>query len=73
MRASAGEYHYDHNILKLLTDKPKVESAKETLEALNPDVKVVPYKERLICCQNISNLFSGHTTRTGWTRQKTKR
>ena len=28
-------------------DKPKVESAKETLEALNPDVKVVPYKERL--------------------------
>jgi len=28
-------------------NKPKVESAKETLEALNPDVKVVPYKERL--------------------------
>ena len=28
-------------------DKPKVESAKETIEALNPDVKVVPYKERL--------------------------
>src|SRR3990172_7491041 len=28
-------------------DKPKVESAKETLEALNPDVEVVPYKERL--------------------------
>jgi len=25
----------------------KVESAKETIEALNPDVKVVPYKERL--------------------------
>ncbi|MEK6583883.1 MAG: ThiF family adenylyltransferase, partial [Nitrospirota bacterium] len=28
-------------------DKPKVESAKETLEALNPDVNVGPYKERL--------------------------
>lgn len=27
--------------------KPKVESAKETLTALNPDVKVIPYKEKL--------------------------
>jgi molybdopterin/thiamine biosynthesis adenylyltransferase/rhodanese-related sulfurtransferase len=27
--------------------EPKVESAKRTLEALNPDVKVVPYQERL--------------------------
>ncbi len=28
-------------------DRPKVQSAKETLEALNPDVEVVPYSERL--------------------------
>ncbi len=28
-------------------DKPKALSAKETLEAINPDVKVVPYEERL--------------------------
>jgi molybdopterin/thiamine biosynthesis adenylyltransferase/rhodanese-related sulfurtransferase len=27
--------------------KPKVESAKQTLEALNPDVKIVGYQERL--------------------------
>lgn len=27
--------------------KPKVESAKQTLEALNPDVKVIPYQEKL--------------------------
>jgi molybdopterin/thiamine biosynthesis adenylyltransferase/rhodanese-related sulfurtransferase len=27
--------------------RPKVESAKETIEALNPDVEVVPYQERL--------------------------
>src|SRR5205807_4174027 len=27
--------------------EPKVESAKRTLEALNPDVKVVAYQERL--------------------------
>lgn len=27
--------------------KPKVESAKETLTALNPDVKIIPYKEKL--------------------------
>jgi len=27
--------------------RPKVQSAKETLEALNPDVEVVPYTERL--------------------------
>ena len=26
---------------------PKVESAKKTLEALNPDVKVVPYQAKL--------------------------
>lgn len=28
-------------------DRPKVDSARETLEALNPDVKVVPYREKL--------------------------
>ena len=27
--------------------RPKVQSAKETLEALNPDIEVVPYTERL--------------------------
>jgi adenylyltransferase/sulfurtransferase len=27
--------------------KPKVESAKQTLEGLNPDVKVIPYQEKL--------------------------
>ncbi len=27
--------------------EPKVESAKRTIEALNPDVKVVPFQERL--------------------------
>jgi molybdopterin/thiamine biosynthesis adenylyltransferase/rhodanese-related sulfurtransferase len=27
--------------------KPKVESAKQTLEALNPDVRVIPYQEKL--------------------------
>jgi molybdopterin/thiamine biosynthesis adenylyltransferase len=27
--------------------RPKVQSAKETLEALNPDVEVIPYTERL--------------------------
>lgn len=28
-------------------DKPKVESAKETLAALNPDVKIITYNERI--------------------------
>lgn len=28
-------------------NRPKVESAKETLEALNPDVRVIPYQEKL--------------------------
>lgn len=28
-------------------NKPKAISAKETLEALNPDVKIIPYEERL--------------------------
>lgn len=28
-------------------NRPKVESAKETLETLNPDVKVIPYQEKL--------------------------
>ena len=27
--------------------QPKVESARETIEALNPDVEVIPYKTRL--------------------------
>lgn len=28
-------------------NRPKVESAKETLEALNPDVNIIPYREKL--------------------------
>ena len=28
-------------------NRPKVDSAKETIEALNPDVRVVPYREKL--------------------------
>ena len=39
--------------------KPKVDSAKETLEALNPDVKVVPYKERL-SSQNIMDIIKDY-------------
>ena len=36
---------------------PKVESAKMTLEGLNPDVKVVPYQER-ISSANVMELFA---------------
>ena len=37
--------------------EPKAESAKRTLEALNPDVKVVPYQERLTS-ENIDRILS---------------
>jgi molybdopterin/thiamine biosynthesis adenylyltransferase/rhodanese-related sulfurtransferase len=37
----------------------KVESAKATLNALNPDVKVVAYNERLTA-QNVLEIFSGY-------------
>ena len=40
-------------------DRPKVESAKETLEALNPDVKVVPYQERLTS-ENIMEIIKDY-------------
>jgi molybdopterin/thiamine biosynthesis adenylyltransferase/rhodanese-related sulfurtransferase len=37
--------------------EPKVDSAKRTLEALNPDVKIVPYQERLSSA-NIDRIIS---------------
>lgn len=40
-------------------DRPKVISAKETLEALNPDVEVVPYNERLTS-ENIMDIFKDY-------------
>ncbi len=39
--------------------EPKVESARRTLEALNPDVKVVGYQERLTS-QNIDRIIKGY-------------
>jgi molybdopterin/thiamine biosynthesis adenylyltransferase/rhodanese-related sulfurtransferase len=38
---------------------PKVESAEETIHALNPDVKVIPYKTRLDA-SNIIEIISGY-------------
>jgi adenylyltransferase/sulfurtransferase len=43
-----------HNSTRI--GEPKVESAKKTLEELNPDVKVIPYRERLTR-DNVLNLF----------------
>ena len=40
--------------------RPKVESARETIEALNPDVEVVPYKERLTS-ESVERILGG-----GW-------
>jgi len=37
--------------------EPKAESAKRTLEALNPDVKVIPYQERLTS-ENIDRIIT---------------
>jgi molybdopterin/thiamine biosynthesis adenylyltransferase/rhodanese-related sulfurtransferase len=37
--------------------EPKVESAKRTLEALNPDVEVVPYQERLTS-ENVDRILA---------------
>src|SRR5207244_9851211 len=37
----------------------KVSSAKQTLEALNPDVKIVPYEERLSAA-NIDRIIDGY-------------
>ncbi|MBQ9662584.1 MAG: molybdopterin-synthase adenylyltransferase MoeB [Oscillospiraceae bacterium] len=39
--------------------KPKVESARETIEALNPDVKVVTYHE-FISAENILNIINDY-------------
>jgi molybdopterin/thiamine biosynthesis adenylyltransferase/rhodanese-related sulfurtransferase len=39
--------------------EPKVESAKRTLEALNPDVKIVGYQERLTSA-NIDRIIEGY-------------
>jgi molybdopterin/thiamine biosynthesis adenylyltransferase/rhodanese-related sulfurtransferase len=39
--------------------RPKVESATETLEALNPDVKIVGYRERLTSA-NIDRIIAGY-------------
>ena len=37
--------------------EPKVLSAKRTIEALNPDVKVIPYQERLTS-ENVERIFA---------------
>lgn len=39
---------------------PKVESAQKTIAELNPDVKVIQYKERLTS-ENVDRIFSGGT------------
>ncbi|GIU91214.1 MAG: molybdopterin biosynthesis protein MoeB [Acidimicrobiia bacterium] len=38
---------------------PKVESARETLQAINPDVKIEPYMERL-SADNVLDIMSGY-------------
>jgi adenylyltransferase/sulfurtransferase len=38
---------------------PKVDSAKETFEALNPDSKITPIKQ-LITAENVASLIDGH-------------
>jgi molybdopterin/thiamine biosynthesis adenylyltransferase/rhodanese-related sulfurtransferase len=39
--------------------RPKVESARETISALNPDVKVVGYQERLTA-ENVDRIIAGY-------------
>lgn len=39
--------------------QPKVESARETLQALNPDVKIEPYRERL-GADNVLEIMAGY-------------
>ncbi len=39
--------------------RPKVESAEETIRALNPDVKVIPYQERL-SASNVLDIMKGY-------------
>lgn len=44
---------------------PKVESAAKTIAELNPDVKIVQYKERLTS-ENVDRIFSGEGTGGPW-------
>lgn len=44
---------------------PKVESAQKTIAELNPDVKVVQYKERLTS-ENVDRIFSGEGQGGPW-------
>jgi molybdopterin/thiamine biosynthesis adenylyltransferase len=46
-----------HNMERL--GMPKVESARKTLQALNPDVKVVPHQTRLTS-ENVLEIISGY-------------
>lgn len=46
-----------HNTERL--GMPKVESARKTLQALNPDVKVVPHQTRL-SAENVMEIISGY-------------
>ena len=46
-----------HNMDRL--GHPKVDSARETLTALNPDVKVEPYRQRL-SAHNVLDIMSGY-------------
>jgi molybdopterin/thiamine biosynthesis adenylyltransferase/rhodanese-related sulfurtransferase len=46
-----------HNLDRI--GQPKVESARETLTALNPDVKIEPYTERL-SAENVIEVLSGY-------------
>jgi sulfur-carrier protein adenylyltransferase/sulfurtransferase len=46
-----------HNIERL--GEAKVESARQTLQLLNPDVKIEPYRERL-SAENVLDIMSGY-------------
>jgi molybdopterin/thiamine biosynthesis adenylyltransferase len=46
-----------HNLERI--GRPKVESARETLTALNPDVKIEPYRERLTA-DNVLEIMAGY-------------
>ncbi|GMQ85336.1 MAG: molybdopterin-synthase adenylyltransferase MoeB [Acidimicrobiia bacterium] len=46
-----------HNVERI--GQPKVDSARETLTALNPDIKVVTYNERLSAA-NVLDIFAGY-------------
>ena len=44
--------------------KPKVDSAKQTLEGLNPDIKILAYRDRLTP-ENISELIKDYDFKIG--------